>query len=299
MPQPDPRAEEGKDPPALRTMKSDVQELLKTSQPSLLDLVGEELKQRDQAARTAPDRNVPAGRSRRWVILITVLILALTAGTVLVFIRRSGPPPAQTPPPRLPRAFFATETSRTITVAPTERLEFLRLVQDSADEPEREGSMKRLLIKIEAAGTQRFARPGDLFSLYRIQPPEEFVAVLEPDLMLFLHYGLSGPARPTGGPRLGFAARTREPGRILRILLGWERRLAQDLGVLFLRETIPSTLPEFEDRTYRNIDWRFQKLSSEKDLGIGYGIFPAQNLLILTTGKSAMESVINRLFDVR
>jgi hypothetical protein len=65
---------------------------------------------------------------------------------------------------------------------------------------------------------------------------------------------------------------------------------------MFFDERTDTIVAPFEDRTYRNIDWRYLKLSQAKDLGIGYGVFPASNVLIFTTGKEGAETTINRLF---
>ena len=81
--------------------------------------------------------------------------------------------------------------------------------------------------------------------------------------------------------------------------ISWENSLLSDLQPLFFDQKPDVVIAPFEDRTYRNTDWRFLKLSSEKDIGIGYTIFPAGNILILTTGKEAMETTINRLFEKR
>ena len=68
---------------------------------------------------------------------------------------------------------------------------------------------------------------------------------------------------------------------------------------LFFGDEIKPLTSNFEDRTYRNIDWRYIKLSQEKDVGFGYTVFSAGNILVVTTSKAAMEEAINRLFDAR
>ncbi len=82
-------------------------------------------------------------------------------------------------------------------------------------------------------------------------------------------------------------------------MLSWEPGLLRTFTPFFFDEKVNSVIAPFEDRTYRNIDWRYLKLSQDKDLGIAHAVFPAGNILIITMSKEAMETTINRLFDAR
>ena len=134
--------------------------------------------------------------------------------------------------------------------------------------------------------------------------------------MPFLYHG-------GGETHLGIAVKTRDTARTFRDLLLWESSLAVDLLPLFNGLNVKPTDALFEDRTYRNIDWRFLRLSTietpsvesgttttssdlplaelgpKKDIGLGHAVFPARNIAVVTTSKEAMETVIGRLFDSR
>lgn len=265
-------------------MRSDVQEYFKTSKPSFLDLVGQETK--------LPPADFEYGKKKKinfFPILLGFGVLAL-AGTMAFFFLFSPTEPEVIKKLVPPAPFFATESSRTITVKATDSNSFLQLMTDSYEETERRGTMKKISIKLEDKDGQRFAEFKDLTRLYRMTPPAPLLDRFNSPVMTFFFSG-------NDGNRFGLAVRTKDSDRTFLDMLSWESSVFLDMRPLFFNELPDSTLGSFEDRIYRNIDWRYQKLSSTKDLGIAYAIFPAKNLLVITTSKELMETVINRLFD--
>lgn len=279
---------------AIRTMKTDVDEFLKTARPSLGSMI-------------AQSRSLPSDEDRRpskfpAIIIFSVIGLMVLGGGAFFayqFLKggldadsggRNANPAARKIPP--PAPFFATEASRAITAEAGDRPGFVRLMADSMREKEREGTAKQIIVRVQDGPQERFATMNDFFNFWRIAPPPSLVEQISAPIMIFVYYGKSGS-------RLGFAARTRAPDRTLADMLAWESGLLTTFTPLFFDEKIDSAFTAFEDRTYRNIDWRYLKLSQDKDLGIAHAIFPASNLLIITTGKEEMETAINRLFDAR
>ncbi len=273
--------------PLLRTMKSDTEELFKTSRPSLSQMIGPA----DGGQRFFSSLS----KKKKNSIVATVVALLLLGGGGFYVWRTSQqgggsiirPSKLVTPPP-----FFITETSRTITVKAQDRLQLFRLIRDTMKEQERYGSIKRLIIKLQDGETERFATIADLFNFYNIHPPERFLNFVDKNLMVFVYYGEEGS-------RFGFAVKALDPDRALLTMLNWEPALMSDFEAFFFGEIPGEMLDLFEDRTYRNIDWRLHKHSHDLDLDIGYLIFPAKNILVFTMSKAATESVINRLFEAR
>ncbi len=275
--------------PAIRTMKSDVEELFKTTKPSLIQLIGQE------AGAKKFEKEEGRKNSKKiyfYTAALMAILIALGVSTYLLFFKNQ---PEPTPAIKLvpPAPLFATETSRTISVKTDNKAQFLQLVEDSMRETEREGSIKRLIIKLQdKSGKERFATIKDFFNFYRINPPARLLEALNDNAMFFIY-------NEPGGNRIGFALGTRDPNRTWRDFISWENSLLSDFQPLFFGEKPEVVIAPFEDRTYHNVDWRFLKLSPEKDLGIGYTIFSAKNILLITTGKGAMETAINRLFESR
>lgn len=276
--------------PAIRTMRSDAEELFKTTKPSLLQMIGTQ--QRPAAAPQGKPSRAPLA-----LVFGIVLLAGIGGGAYFLISRMSARTGGATPAPSVavravPPPYFATEASRTITVKKQDRAEFLRLMEDSWREEEREATVKRLIVMLQDGPQEYPATLGDFFEMWRITPPAALTARLDQNLMVFLYQGKTGN-------RLGLAVRTREPERTFADMLSWEPALLAGLSQFFFDERSDTVVAPFEDRTYRNIDWRYLKLSQERDLGIGYAVFPVGNIFVLTVGKEGMETAINRLFDAR
>lgn len=290
---------------AIRTMKSDLEELTqRTKRPPEL-AAAEEIVKKSQAYKLAietenyrPSFTKNHGWPNRKILLLTVgsIILLTVVGVSFYILPKggSGTPASPTPTPAalpLPQ-LFATETSETITIKTDDSAGLLRSLQELTKKEEREGTIKRVAVKISGEPRERLLGLTDFFETLKIEPPSRFVEHLETQMMIFVFYG-------SEGGRVGFAVKTKDINRALRDLFIWEPALISSLESLFFDRERDLTEGEFEDRIYRNIDWRFLKVSSREDLGIAYTVFPANNILVLTTSRGALEMVINRLFDLR
>src|SRR3989338_7810078 len=277
--------------PAIRTMRSDAEQLFKTTKPSLIQMIGTAQHPLPSARSSRP------AASKIPMFLISVALLGAIGGGVYYFVWPLLAPGTTAVNPRAaPRSagpgLFATEASRTITVKKQDRVEFLRLMQAAWQEAEREGTVKRLAVILQDGPQEYPATLADFFEMWRITPPSSLTERLDQNLMVFLYAGKTGN-------RLGLAVRTREPERTFADMLSWEPALLASVSQLFFDERSEAVIAPFEDRTYRNLDWRYLKLSQERDLGIGYAVFPVGNIFVFTVGKEGMETVINRLFDAR
>ncbi len=271
--------------PSIRTMKSDVDRLFKTAPPSIAQMI------------TKPGISQVARKSLRsasaYIVVGVTVILFLIVGTSTYYFRNIlFPPPVTTEIKKAtpPAPLFATETSRTIEISQNDRQQFLKLMSDSMKEFERNGTIKHILVKLSDTPDQRFINMSDFLALYHIVPPESLLKRINGNLMTFV-YTMSA------GTRLGLAMHTSDRNRTLRDMLDWEQNMFVDFKPLFFGADVAPLSPLFEDRSYRNIDWRYLKLSLATDIGIGYTIFPAGNILVITTSKELMETAINRLFD--
>ena len=268
-------------------MRSDVERLFKTAPPSVAQMIG----------KSGPIN--PAVRKRAriaslYLVLGIAVVLVLIIGETAYYFRNTiFPPPSATEIKKavVPAPFFATESSRTIEVGQTDRQQFLKLMNDSMQEFERDGTVKRIIIKFSDTPDQRFANMTDFLDAYHITPPENFLKRLTSGLMIFVY--------TSSGTRLGLAVKTSDPTRTMRDMLDWEPTMLVSFRPLFFGQQLSPVTATFEDRSYRNIDWRYLKLASDTDIGIGYTIFPAGNILVITTSRALMETAINRLFDAR
>ena len=289
--------------PALRTMKSDLEELTKsTVRPPALTTASENLeaKTKTQGGTTltvsAVARPKPSRAAKKVAIFIsagTFLILLLAVG--LYFYSREETvqvPQVTTPPPPPQQApvFFATEASITLTLTPQDRQGFLRALEKESSDAGRPGTVKRLTVKLLDGPQERLLTLADFLEILESQPPPQLLENMDPYVSLFVFYG-------GGGGRIGLVAKTRDGNRALRDLYLWENTLWSSFQSLFFGKEQDIKTDEFKDRIYKNIDWRFLGVSSQEDLGIGYTVFPARGVLIITTGREAMETIISRLLN--
>lgn len=295
-PSPESPAQDARDQYAasLHTMKSDMDEFLRSGKPSIAQMIG-------VSGPVSPRARTQKRAAFAYIVLgILTVMLIVGGGSAYYFgllngllglSRTAGPdePPQR---PVSPAPYFSTESSRTISVSASTRPQFFNLMEDSMKEVEREKTIKRLLITYEDEKGERFISVPEFLQLYGIEPPSNFAKrVVDFPFMSFVYYGADGS-------RFGFAVRTKDRERTIRDFLDWEDHILNDFRPFFFNNRVDSPpLAIFEDRAYRNIDWRYLKLSHDKDIGLAYTVFPAGNVLVFATGKGAMEAVIERLFQ--
>lgn len=274
---------------SMRTMKSDVEELFKTSKPTLIDLIGQ--KAEEEGPADSGNQSSQPSRKIRLFLVVGVLFIVGSALAGFLFFKRAEDDrrPIKAVPPA---PFFTVETTRSVAMKPVDRSFFLDVVEDSIAEKEKSGTFKHLLIKLQGDKDERFATAEDFFDFYRMNPPRILKDQLRDPLMLFILY-----SKDAAG--FGFAAKVEDAERTLAGMFEWETDMLLDLRPLLFTEKLERSIVEFEDRTYRNIDWRFQKLSQGKDLGIAYAIFPGKDIVLVATSKEMMETAINRLFETK
>lgn len=274
--------------PAIRTMKSDLDRLFQTTPPSIAQMI-------IKPGSINPLVKKAHKNAAIYVVLgIMLVLLIIVAAGAYYFsdILFPAPQPVERIKAATPAPLFATESSRTIEVPPSNRQQFIKLMADAMKEFERNGTMKHVLIKLSDAAGEHFITPSDFFNFYQITPPATLIKRLGTNLMIVVYTAASGT-------RIGLAVKTNDINRTLRNMLDWEPSMLNDIKPLFFGAQIVPISTTFEDRSYHNIDWRYLKLSPDTDIGIGYGVFPAKNVLIITTSKESAETIIDRLFNTR
>ncbi len=272
----------------IRTMKADVEELFRTTKPSLLQMIG-----RGPDVPIMRTRHAESSGNKIVLVAAGIILLLLAIGAVgffyVYFFPSSVVSPAHPPSLTLPPTFFKVEKTQIIIGSLKNRTALIQLIEDAVKSKEPEGFVKYIPIKLEEGILEHFATIDDFFSLWRMNPPHELLLVLEKPVMPYIYYSQDGP-------RFGFAVKVKDFDRAFRSLLTWESSLLTNFTPLFINEEPSVTVAPFENRTYRNIDWRFLKLSQTKDLGIGYALFPAGNIIFFVTGQEATETIISRLY---
>ena len=290
--QPQKQNEEPEKPrdPSIHTMESDTKELFARGRQSVAQMIG---KAREEPAARTNRRHATAYLTFGLVMIAFFVlggILWSTRGYWLWLVTPRTPDTPQTL--QLPPPFFATEATRTISTRRDDQSAFLLFMEDALSETEREGVMKRIIIILRDAGGERYANFEDIMRFYAINAPGPLLDRLDDSFMAYAYYG-------TDGSRLGLAAGVKDVTRALRDLFDWERSMAQDTAPLFIGTFVPPRGESFQDRAYRNIDWRYLPFSEESDLGLGYAMFSAHRVFVITTSADMMERTIDRILGPR
>lgn len=295
--QSEPISAKSKEPkkPAIRTMESDIDRLFGETKPSLIQMMG-----KDDVASAIRQ---PVSMSTSWrtpkntfALLLLILIILVSGGTAgyLYLTRNSTPnnsPPKPSPAASLaPPPLFTAERVHTAYGSLDNTTSLRQQIEDIVLAKEQEGTFTYVPIKLQEGIKERFATAKDFWGLYHANPPTNLLLSLDDDIMPFVYYS-------SDGPRFGFAFKSRDQERTLRGLLDWEPSLLRDMTPLFFKETPVIIVAPFENRTFRNIDWRFLSLSQTEDLGIAHSLFSSERIMIVVTSKEAMETIIYRLYE--
>lgn len=267
--------------PAIRTMKSDISEFLKTAKPSLPSILARQ-------AQWEEYRTPKRRRAWPWTILLAFALAAVVG--ILLLLLGSGPEerssmPLATPPPLL---FFESASETTI---PARRGSLLTALLAPPRQPQR--TFHRIVLRIEDDDGPAF-------------PPAlgELVAIAGGKVPSGLAESAAGPPQlfryqSSAGSDLGFVMEVKNPARALSALISAEPSLARDLELLLLPDVQAASVAPYVDLTYRNINIRYLRLSPDRDRGIGYLLFPSRNLIVMTTSEATLRAVVDRLFETR
>lgn len=277
------REPEGKQRPAIRTMRSDVSEFLKTSKPSLVSLLTRQAEaNQPQSARHSEILTLKS-------ITLGVGALLLIVGGAIAFLEFRPAPPAPAAPeaPAPPPDIFYEETDEII-ITPA-RQDFLDALKKAGRAARPAGSFTRLVIRAKTRDASSLLGLQEFLNLLGVNAPSDFVDGAGGLPQFFIHQGNSGPG-------LGVIVEAKNPARAVQGLLSWEPSMERDLEILFLGSSPPANLKPFQDLTYRNIDFRYHKPETGQDSGIGYLYFPAKRRIIIATSEESLRLVIQRLF---
>lgn len=278
-----PGSERGGREPAIRTMRSDVSEFLKTTKPSLVSIL---VRQAQWDEYHPPSEK----RTGLWLAAAGGVIM-LAAGIWLIghFLGPARNPPRaeiNTPPPFL----FFEETSD-VTIDPTRQALRTAANLGAGDPP---GSFRRLIIRIrENTGVATLPELPQFLEIAGGRLPAAFMESAMGPPQVFRYHS------PAGRPELGIIMEVKNPARALQSLLTTESSLTADLAFLFSGALPPPALVPYQDVTYRNISLRYFRPDPNTDSGLGYLLFPARRLIVMATSENALRAAIDRLFERR
>ncbi len=266
---------------AIRTMRSDISEFLKTTKPSLVSLLARQAEWEDY-------HPAPAYHPWRWIILGIVLALLIGGAGFWKLGPGSTPSPPSAPSVTPPPFFFAENTTDTLIAE--SRAALFGALNAAREDPA--GSFRRFIFRAKKGERTEILDMERLLALAGGRLPSAFVQTIT-DPPQFFRY------RSPDGPKFGLIMESRSPPRALAALIAGEPTLALDLAFLFAGNPPATSFAPYQDIAFKNISFRFLKLDPHADRGIGYLLFPAKRLMVMATSEAALRAVIDRLFEAR
>lgn len=266
--------------PAIRTMRSDIAEFLKTSKPTPASLLARQ-------AQWHEYKTPQAGLPWLWIGAAgAVLAIAIVLGFSWRFFGRTGQDTVIETTAVMPAPFFPFDHTSELTAEAMPVSLRNAIVTIAQDQP---GSLRRMAVKIRGkGGTAAYPDLAELLKAAYGELPQPFIenAVGPPQIF---RYQLA-PNRA----ELGLVVEVREPALVLKSLLTEEPSLPSDLAFLFLGVLPPPVFTRYGDAAYRNINFRFFKAEGGNG-GFGYLHFPTRRLIVMATSEESIRAVIDRL----
>lgn len=283
-------SEPAKREPAIRTMKSDMAEYLKTTKPSLVSILARQAEADE--ARQSQQNGGPKKSELKAALAIFLTLVSLAAGFLgYLYLKREKPPTTKRPE-ATPAALMFYEKSSEVLINENRR-EFTQALNEKAKATTAAGTFHRLTLRLRnKEGTDPVIGIRQFFELADAKPPEGFLDTIVEPPQLFIY-------RQGDGPRLSILLKSDDLERALESMRRWESALPTSFAFAFFGEGLPVTLEPFSSRTYKNIDFRYLKMEADRDRGAGYLAFPAKRLIIIATSEEAIRLTINRLFENR
>jgi len=275
---------------AIRTMKSDADELVKKEQSSFIDLVAEQAKARERGGPSGPPIRIgPAHKKSRAKIIftvVTVILLAAGGGSAYFFLSKEEgvePKPIVRPGPEIPRPTINAQKTSAITIQEDDRTGLLSEMSGGLLRSRNDTNFWYLPVLVTNSGRDtHIATPRELFQTLRISvPSEDFWGGIENTFNLYVY-----------GEDFIFIFPVRQEPKVKGAMLAWERILPQQFATIIRGAgASPRT---FEDKIIKNIDVRIAQFSETQGRAVAWAVVSGK-FLALATSEAAIRAVIDRL----
>lgn len=270
----------------LRTLRGDIEEVVKEGRISAVKIAVAETKRATGAPDTVSNFTAPR-RELPWKnILIgatgAILIAAGGAGLYFIFKKVSAPEPTVITVKR--QTIINTESEKTLDIGNFDRTKIIALLKtEKISLPKNLSTVVgfNFIQKTGATSTEAVIT-GDFLTQLQVQANTPFVRALAPDFVFGFH--ILGQPEPflilkTGAYDFAYAG-----------MLRWENYLAADLGPIFL---VTTTISLFEDKIIYNKDTRVLR-GADGAIRLLYS-FNDKNTIIITTNETTFKNLVDRL----
>lgn len=224
-------------------------------------------------------------RTKR-ILIILIIVLAIIALGVFFYWQGTKPEPVPEPEPQtneidIPASLIPVDETKILKIGAN--VSFRNLLIDEAGLEQLSGTIKRI---IPVKNETEILSLSELVKELGIAIYPYVFSELKNNYTLIL-YGQDKERV------IGLAIETNSPNKVKEQSRYWETTMAEDLNNLFLlRKPDNTTTKSFGDNIYKNILLRYINFSYP-DITIDYAVL--DNLFVLSTSKTAMYNIIDRL----
>ncbi len=279
-----PMADEQKEIPKIRTLKTDVEEFARGHKASPLDMAAKAYAQKDWAEKIRPvfSRNALVSG------VIAVVFIIVAGYLAFQFFRKSPEITTEKQPPI--SKFLPVENEQALVIREINPGALLLALLDELKKPRRADTVIYFPAEIETRlGESGVLYVGDFVKFLNFKSPAAFLENLLPEFNALAVY-------EAGGGNLGIIFKTKKFEGALAALLLWEPTMWLDFRP-FLKEDDIKNISKFSfhDEIIKNNDARVLKNGGK--IILGYSIFNKQ-YIIISTSSDALSIILERLITL-
>lgn len=278
--------------PSIRTMKTDVSEFMKTERPSLITLISQNIEESPKERMEKPS----ILKRLDWKVVGMVLgggiaFIAVVVAAIVFFASRNASNTGGEPVPPVPIQLSRLSYDATQNISAKTPTEFSSRIIELASTVRSVGLLQKLIVTVTGSdGSNHPMGYKDFMRLISASAPTQFNSVAFSEVEPFLYFAAERPV-------FGVIIPVKSSDGASQSLRDWEKTLPRDLSFFLLGRRPESSILFFEDRSYKNLQYRFVKLAQEGDFGMGYFVFRPKNYVVITTSEETLRVVMSRLLE--
>lgn len=271
--------QDGRGEGAIRTMKTDTQELLGKEKVSFLDMFGKE-NPPSYRRGYAPPRRTNSTIVRTIVFLFLAVAILGAAGSGIYWYINNKNNTVVKKDPTPPRQFLNIG-SDLIKIQKNDRTGLLQELKSKQTASSGGGEYRAVSMALFDFGVQPYlANPKEFFEMLQETPPGTLLASFTGRWNIYMY-----------GGNMILVFETNDQEKTNGSMVGWEqsvgRAFAPFIGI------IDSGTHEFQDSIIKNIDARVAQLSESNNTSVGYAIVRGK-YLIIATSETSLRTTIER-----